>query len=54
MLDEFFPREELVDEMRKIHEEHCEAKLNVQEDNNMWKAGEIAEEEEEFNEEGAI
>jgi hypothetical protein len=54
MLDEFFPREELVDEMRKIHEEHREAKQKAQEDSDMGKAGDMAEEEEEFSEEGAI
>jgi ribonuclease HI len=54
MLDEFFPREELADEMRKIHEEHREAKQKAQEDSDMGKAGDMAEEEEEFSEEGAI
>ena len=53
-LDNFFPRQELVDEMRKLHEEHCEARQKAQEDNNMGNMGEIAEEEKELSEEGAI
>ena len=55
-LDEFFPRQQLVDEMRKLYEEHREAnfELKAQEDSDMGNAGEIAEEEKEFSEEGAI
>ena len=40
--------------MRKLHEEHREAKRKVREDSDMGEAGETAEEEEEFSEEGAI
>jgi hypothetical protein len=40
--------------MRKLHEEHREAKQKAQEDSDMGNAGEIAEEEKEFSEEGAI
>ena len=50
-LDDFFPRQELVDEMRKLHEEHREAKRKVREDSDMGDAGETAEEEKEFSEE---
>ena len=39
-LDECFPRQELVDEMRKLHEEHREAKRKAQEDIDMWDAEE--------------
>ena len=53
-LDEFFPRQELADEMRELHKEHREAKRKAQEDNDMGDAGETAEEEKEFSEEGAI
>jgi hypothetical protein len=53
-LDDFFPRKELVDEMRKLHEEHREAKRKAQEDIDMGDAGEIVEEEKEFSEQGAI
>ena len=53
-LDEFFPRQELVEEMHKLHEEHREAKRKVREDSDMGDAGETAEEEKEFSEEEAI
>ena len=53
-LDEFFPRQDLVDEMHKLHEEHREAKRKAQEDSDMGDAGETAEEEKEFSEEEAI
>ena len=43
-----------MDEMRKLHEEHREAKRKVQEDSDMGDEGEIAEEEKDFSEEGAI
>ena len=52
-LDDFFPRQELVDEMHELHEEHREAKRKAQEDSDMGDAGETAEEEKEFSEEGA-
>ena len=50
--NDFFPKEELVDEMRKLHEEHREKKQKAQEDSHsdMGNAGEIAEEEKEFSE----
>jgi hypothetical protein len=53
-LDEFFPRQELVDEMHKLHEEHREAKRKAREDIDMGDAGETGEEEKEFSEEEAI
>ena len=55
-LDDFFPslRQELVGEMRKLHEKHCEAKRKARKDSDMGDAGETAEEEKEFSEEGAI
>jgi hypothetical protein len=40
--------------MRKLHDEHHEAKRKAQKDRNMGKVGEIAEEENEFSEERAI
>ena len=53
-LDDFFPRQELVDEMNKLHEDHREAKLKAREDSYMGDAGETAEEEKEFSEEETI
>ena len=53
-LEFFFPRQELVDEMRKLHEDHREAKRKAQEESHKGDAGETAEEEKEFSEEGAI
>ena len=53
-MDEFFPRQELVDEMRKLHEEHREAKQKAQEDSDMGDTGEIAKEEKEVSKEGAM
>ena len=53
-LDEFFPRQELVEEMHKLHEEHREAKRKAREDSDMGDAGETAEEEKEFSQEEAI
>ena len=53
-LDEFFLRQELVDEMHKLHEEHSEAKLKAREDSDMGYAGETAKEEKEFSEYEAI
>ena len=50
-LDDFFPRQELVDEMHKLHEEHREAKQKAREDSDMGDVGETAEEEKEFSEE---
>ena len=40
-LDNFLPRQELVDELRKLHEEHREAKRKAQEDSGVGDAGEI-------------
>ena len=34
-LDEFFPRQDLVDEMHKLHEEHRESKRKAREDSDM-------------------
>ena len=53
-LNDFFPRQELVDEMHKLHEEHREAKRKAREDSDMGDAGETAEEEKEFSDEEAI
>ena len=53
-LDDFFPRQELVDEMHKLHEEHGEAKRKAREDSDMGDAGETAKEDKEFSEEEAI
>ena len=43
-LDDFFPRQELVDEMHELHEEHREAKRKAREDSDtmMGDAGETA------------